>query len=242
LIIPAGHYVSLEVTDTGCGMNPMTISRIFEPFFTTKEKGKGTGLGLATVYGIVSQSGGYIRVLSEPGAGTTFLVYFPLARNAGPADAPAVTEIQDRSGNETILLVEDEEMVRKLACETLRGYGYTVLEAPNGQEAISASRGYGGVIHLVITDVVMPGMNGLELARRLAEARPEILVLFMSGYSEEAVAQLGVRGTGEAFLQKPVTPSRLSVMVREMLSGRGSGSPATSPRRHAPGATRSSPV
>jgi hypothetical protein len=166
LNIPAGQYVALEVTDTGCGMDPTTISRIFEPFFTTKEQGKGTGLGLATVYGIVSQSGGYIRVLSEPGTGTTFLVYFPRARDAGPAEGPAATEIEERSGDETILLVEDEEMVRELVCEALRGYGYTVLEAPNGEEAISASREYGGTIHLVITDVVMPGMNKRDLCAR----------------------------------------------------------------------------
>lgn len=228
--IPAGQYVALEVTDTGCGMDPATLSRIFEPFFTTKEQGKGTGLGLATVYGIVNQSGGTIRVLSEPGAGTTFLVYFPRARYAGPADEPAGTEIQERSGDETILVAEDEGMVRELVCETLRGCGYTVLEAADGEEAISASGEYGGTIHLLVTDVVMPGMNGLELAAKMTAARPELLVLFMSGYSEEAVAQLGVRGAGEAFLQKPVTPSRLTGRVREILSGRGAGSPVTSPR------------
>ncbi len=226
LNIPAGHYVALEVTDTGCGMNPMIISRIFEPFFTTKEQGKGTGLGLATVYGIVSQSGGCIRVLSEPGAGTTFLVYFPRALNDNPPDEFAGMAIKELSGDETILLVEDEDMVRELACETLRGYGYNVLASPDGQEAISISREHGETIHLLITDVVMPGINGLELAQRLKAERPDILVIFMSGYSEEAVTRLGVRGPGEAFLQKPVTPSRLSGMVREILSGRGTVSSA----------------
>lgn len=222
LNVPAGPYVSLEVRDTGCGMDRKTLARIFEPFFTTKEQGKGTGLGLATVYGIVRQSGGHIRVLSEPGTGTTFRIYFPRARNVEPSDDSPGAPIREQRGDETILLVEDEEMVRELACETLRGYGYTVLEAANGQEALSASAEYGGTLHLLITDVGLPGINGLELARKVKTARPYLPVLFISGYSEEAVAELGRMGPGEAFLQKPVTPSRLSAKVREILSGRRS--------------------
>jgi signal transduction histidine kinase/CheY-like chemotaxis protein len=223
--LPAGQYVALEVADTGCGMDPGTLSRIFEPFFTTKEQGKGTGLGLATVYGIVNQSGGYIRVLSEPGKGTTFIAYFPRARDTGPAAGRKEVGKKALSGDETILLVEDEEMVRELATETLRGYGYTVLEAGNGEEAIAASTKCRGTIHLLITDVVMPGMNGLEVAQRVKSARADILVLYMSGYSEEAVTHLGVMGPGEGFLQKPITPSRLSSRVREMLSGRENVTP-----------------
>ncbi|NJD61948.1 MAG: response regulator [Deltaproteobacteria bacterium] len=219
MTIPAGPYAGLEVTDTGCGMDRETLERIFEPFFTTKEQGKGTGLGLATVYGIVKQSGGYIRVLSEPGQGTTFIVYFPRSLAPDSAVDPAGAGRKETSGNETVLLVEDEEMVRELVSATLRSYGYTVLEAPDGEEAIAASGKHPGTIHLLITDVVMPGMNGLELARKLKSARPDLLLLFMSGYSEEAVNQLGDMGLGEAFLQKPITPSRLSEKVRELLSG-----------------------
>jgi len=226
MTIPEGSYAAMDVADTGCGMDRETLSRIFEPFFTTKEQGKGTGLGLATVYGIVKQSGGYIRVLSEPGQGTTFTVYFPRSLAAASADEPAGIERKETSGNETVLLVEDEEMVRELISETLRGLGYTVLEAPDGQEALSVSETHHGTIHLLITDVVMPGMNGLELARRLKSIRPYLLLLFMSGYSEEAVNELGVMGIGEVFLQKPITPSRLSETVRDLLSGYTAVSPA----------------
>ena len=226
LNIPAGDYVALEVTDTGCGMTPETLARIFEPFFTTKERGKGTGLGLATVYGIVSQSGGYIRVRSVPGAGTTFLVYFPRSRDDRSEPGSEGTAMRELCGHETILLVEDEEMVRNLASETLRGYGYTVLEASNGEEATSVSSSNGRTIQLLVADVVMPGISGLELARRLKAARPDLRVLFMSGYSEEAVTRLGVMGAGEAFLQKPVTPTLLASKVREVLSAPGIVSPA----------------
>ncbi|HZW37646.1 MAG: ATP-binding protein [Deltaproteobacteria bacterium] len=226
MTLPAGPYACLDVTDTGCGMDRETLGRIFEPFFTTKEQGKGTGLGLATVYGIVKQSGGFIRVLSEPGRGTTFIVYFPRTLAAESAGEPTETERKGTHGNETVLLVEDEEMVRELVSETLRGFGYSVLEAPDGQEAVAVSEKYRGTIHLLITDVVMPGMNGLELARRLKSTRPDLLLLFMSGYSEEAVNELGVMGLGEVFLQKPITPSRLSEKVRELLSGGAAVSPA----------------
>jgi signal transduction histidine kinase/CheY-like chemotaxis protein len=225
MTIPAGPYAGLEVTDTGSGMAPETLARIFEPFFTTKEQGKGTGLGLATVYGIVKQSGGYIRVLSEPGRGTTFIVYFPRSEAVDAAGEAPGAGRKEISGNETVLLVEDEEMVRELVSETLRGYGFTVLEAPDGQEAVSVSERHRGTIHLLITDVVMPGMNGLELARRLKSTRPDLLLLFMSGYSEEAVNELGVMGPGEVFLQKPITPSRLSEKVRELLTGAAAVSP-----------------
>ncbi|MDA8122706.1 MAG: response regulator [Deltaproteobacteria bacterium] len=233
--IPAGQYVGIEVTDTGCGMDEDTIARIFEPFFTTKKHGKGTGLGLATVYGIVKQSGGYIRVLSKPGIGTTFIVYFPRAQGTEPAEKAAGTGTEDMPSCETILLVEDEDMVRELACEALRGYGYNVLEASNGQEAISIGGKHDGAIHLLITDVVMPGINGLELSRTLKSSRPEMPVLFMSGYSEEVVAQEGFMSPGDAFFQKPVTPSRLHGKIREILR-------LTSPQPHVPGAIHLPPA
>ncbi len=235
LKIPAGQYVGLEVADTGCGMDGNTVARIFEPFFTTKKQGKGTGLGLATVYGIVKQSGGYIRVMSKPESGTTFIVYLPRDKSAEPADMTERFAPGESPCIETILLVEDEDTVRKLACETLRGYGYTVLEAPNGQEAIPVSEKFDGTIHLLITDVVMPGMSGLELSQNLKKHRPGMPVLFMSGYSEEVLARVGFMGPGEAFYQKPVTPSRLHAKIREILR-------LTSPQQHAAGASRLPPA
>jgi signal transduction histidine kinase len=224
--VPVGMYVTLEIADTGCGMDPETMSRIFEPFFTTKEQGKGTGLGLATVYGIVKQSGGYIRVRSEPGSGTTFTVYLPAAEGVELPEEPGDAGEENLAGRETILVVEDEEMVRTLVCDTLREFGYDILEAPGGEEAVAVSLRHEETIDLLITDVVMPRMNGLELARRIKASRPGIPVLFMSGYSEEGVMHLGVIGPGEAFLQKPITPSRLSAKVREVLSEREAVSPA----------------
>ena len=231
LKIPAGQYVVLEVTDTGCGMDEHTVARIFEPFFTTKKHGKGTGLGLATVYGIVKQSGGYIRVTSNPGSGTSFIVYLPRDNSAETVDMIELFAPGESPCVETILLVEDEDTVRKLACETLRGYGYTVLEASNGPEAVSASAKFDGTIHLLITDVVMPGMSGLELSQNLKKSRPGMPVLFMSGYSEEVLSRVGFMGPGEAFFQKPVTPARLYAKIREILR-------LTSPQSHAAGASR----
>ena len=228
LTIPPGRYATLQVADNGSGMDEEILSRIFEPFFTTKDQGKGTGLGLATVYGIVKQSEGYIRVVSTPGEGTTFSVYLPAAEGEGPEtkeDRPEAA-CGGPAGNRTILLAEDEEMVRQLAIEIFRETGYTVLDAPNGGAALAISDRYEGSIDLLVTDLVMPGMNGIELARRVCDSRPGIPVLFMSGYSEDARERLGVLDEGRDFLQKPITPTKLSRKVREIFSERDAGSPA----------------
>ncbi len=219
--IPAGRYVRLEIADTGCGMDAGTMAHIFEPFFTTKEHGKGTGLGLAMVYGIVIQSGGRIRVRSAPGEGTTFGIFFPMAEEdvAEPDGMPAIAAGAAMAirGTESVLVVEDEEMVRELVQEGLQKDGYSILSASSGPEALNLAGGYQGTIDLLLTDLVMPGMNGMELARRLMPLRPEMKVLYMSGYSEEAISRFGGVEDGAAFLQKPVTPSLLSKKVREIL-------------------------
>jgi CheY-like chemotaxis protein len=209
----------LAVSDTGVGMDADTLSHMFEPFFTTKEKGKGTGLGLATVYGIVKQSGGYVWVYSEPGHGTTCKIYLPRVEERQEAPrraAPAVAE--DVSGSETILLVEDEEAVRRLVRKVLEGKGYTVLEASGWQEALEITGRHQERIHLLVTDVVMPGVGGPELASRLEAARPGFRVLYMSGYTDGAVVNHGLLSSATAFLQKPFTPDTLLRKVREVLS------------------------
>ena len=225
LTIPSGRYAILRVADNGGGMDGEVLSRIFEPFFTTKEQGKGTGLGLATVYGIVKQSRGYIRVVSAPGNGTTFSVYLPAA------EGEELETEEDRqepgcvgpAGKRTILLAEDEEMVRELAIEIFQGAGYTVLDARNGDAALAICDRHEGCIDLLVTDMVMPGMSGIELARRVCDSRPGIPVLFMSGYAEEARERLGDLGEGRDFLQKPITPTNLSRKVREIFSEREAG-------------------
>ncbi len=222
LTIPPGRYAMLRVADNGTGMNEEILSRIFEPFFTTKEQGKGTGLGLATVYGIVKQSGGYIRVASAPGKGTTFAIYLPAVERAEQetTEDPRENALERTAGGETILLVEDEDMVRELAAEIFRGNGYTVLDAPNGGAALEISDRHDGRIDLLVTDLVMPGMNGIELADRVSAARPGTLILYMSGYAEDARKHLGRMGKGRAFLQKPITPTTLSRKARELLADR----------------------
>jgi len=212
-----GRHVMLAVSDTGAGMDEETQGRIFEPFFTTKEMGKGTGLGLATVYGIVKQSGGYIWVYSEPGQGTTFKVYFPRVEEA--AEEPAAVEGQVRSlrGTETILLVEDAEALRLFARESLLSCGYTVLDAGSGVEAREISARHKEPIHLLLTDVVLPRMSGRELAEHLAPHRPEMKVLFMSGYTDDAIVYHGVLKPGTSFLQKPFSAYKLRSKVREVL-------------------------
>jgi PAS domain S-box-containing protein len=212
-----GRYVLLAVSDTGEGMDEETRHHIFEPFFTTKESGKGTGLGLATVYGILRQSGGSVSVYSEPGRGTTFKVYLPRVEEAGPAP-PARPGIADLPlGNETLLLVEDEDAVRALARTVLQTAGYHVLEARQGSEALALGEQHAGRIDLLVTDVVMPQMSGRDLADRLAALQPDFRVLYLSGYPVNAIAQHGVLEPGTAFLQKPFTPGQLARKVREVL-------------------------
>ena len=213
--MPAGPYVMLAVSDTGQGMDAATRARIFEPFFTTKEQGKGSGLGLATVYGIVKQSGGYIWVYSEPGHGTSFKVYLPPTAAASVA-RPAAHDPAHVAGWETVLLVEDEDAVRALAREVLRRQGYVVLEARHGVDALDVAERHADAIHLLVTDVVMPHMSGRALSERLAEARPQMKTLFMSGYTDHALLPEDLT-PGAEFLQKPFTPEALAGRVRRLL-------------------------
>ena len=218
-VLAPGKYVMLSVTDNGCGMDPETQTHIFEPFFTTKEKGKGTGLGLATVYGIVKQSGGYVWVYSEPGRGTSFKVYLPRIEDeaAGPRNEPPAQFRATPRGSETVLLVEDEKGVRELAREYLQMTGYQVIEAENGHEALELAAMHPGKIHLLMTDVVMPGISGRELSERVKSVRPEIQVLFMSGYTDQAVVNHGILESDAVLLQKPFTLTALALKLREIL-------------------------
>jgi PAS domain S-box-containing protein len=213
----SGPHVMLAVSDNGCGMDRHTLSHIFEPFFTTKEPGKGTGLGLATVYGIVKQSGGNIWAYSEPGKGTTFKIYLPRVQEAVTAAAPAEGRTASPRGSETILVVEDDPAVRPLVRGVLLSRGYSVLEASRGDEALSVSESHRGPIKLLVTDIVMPGMNGRDLAEQLLLRHPETRVLYMSGYTNDAIVHHGVLAEGAAFLQKPFTPDALARKVREVL-------------------------
>jgi two-component system cell cycle sensor histidine kinase/response regulator CckA len=215
--VPPGKYVMLAVSDTGCGMDAATQARIFEPFFTTKEVGKGTGLGLATVYGIVKQSGGTIWVYSELSCGTTFKIYLPIVEDS-VSHSPVINVEQDsQKGTETILLVEDEEIVRDMATEILRDSGYRVLEAKHGTEALTLCEQFDGQIHLMLSDVVMPNMSGRELAEQLSPQRSSMKVLYMSGYTDDAIVHHGVLDEGTAFIAKPFSPDALSRKVREVL-------------------------
>ena len=246
--VKPGPYVMLSINDTGMGMDEETKAHLFEPFFTTKADGMGAGLDLATVYGIVTQSGGHIRVYSEPGEGTTFKIYLPAIASAQarpPAEAeqggrarraglPGVegeaepvereqTHFQELRGSETetILVVEDDKSVRNLTRKALKEYGYSVIEAQNGEDALKVSEAHEGPIHLMITDVVMPGMNGRELAERLQPHRPKTRVLYMSGYADHAIVHHGVLEPGVSFIPKPFTPESLVNKARSVLdSGR----------------------
>jgi two-component system, cell cycle sensor histidine kinase and response regulator CckA len=212
-----GSYVALSIADTGSGMDAETKARLFDPFFTTKEAGKGTGLGLSTVYGIVKQSGGHIAVDSEVGRGTTFRIYLPRALAAVRASARTHALSMRPGGTETILVVEDEEELRRLANRILGRAGYSVLTAADGEEALQICKRHQGPIHLLLTDVVMPKMGGRELATRIVVERPTLKVLYTSGYTDDAIAHHGVLDPGVRFVAKPVTPAELTRKVREVL-------------------------
>jgi CheY-like chemotaxis protein len=222
-----GVFVCLTVADTGCGMDRQTLDRIFEPFFSTKEVGKGTGLGLATAYGIVNQHRGWIEVTSQPGSGTTFKIYFPVTARQNDITGTTFATLQSvRGGKETILLVEDEPMLRKLVREVLGRYEYRVVEADCGIEALKAWDEHDGRIDLLLTDMVMPeGITGSELATQLRKRKPELKVIFTSGYSEEVMGK-DSNQSGIAFIAKPYLPPQLAQLVRQSLDNK--------PRRLAP--------
>jgi len=215
-----GSFVALSVTDTGTGIDPTVCPRIFDPFFTTKAFGKGTGLGLSTVYGIVTQSGGWIEVDSEVGVGSTFTIYLPRVLDVTPDSDHATAVRKALRGLETILVVEDEEAVRGLAARTLRSAGYTVLEAGDGAEALRIHDSHTGRVDLVITDVIMPGINGRVLAGLLSERDASLKVLFMSGYTDDAIIHHGVLDDSVSFIGKPFSPDGLAQKAREVLDCR----------------------
>ncbi len=216
--VKPGRYVMLAVSDTGLGMDRDTVAHIFEPFYTTKESGRGTGLGLSTVYGIVKQSGGYIWVYSEPGKGSTFKVYLPRIEESVDEAAPLPISLDSQRGSETILLVEDEEAVRDLIHTVLNDHGYNVIPSRDTQHALQIAETFAHEIHLLLTDVVMPGMSGRELAARITARRRGIRVLFMSGYTDNVITSGGVLEKGITFLQKPFSPLQLTQKVRDILT------------------------
>ncbi len=240
--VTPGAYVMLAVSDTGIGMDKATQARIFEPFFTTKEKGKGTGLGLSTVFGIVQQSKGHIWVYSEPGQGTTFKIYLPRTDEATTVAEAESVELTELSGTETILLVEDEDQLRTMLGGLLRAFGYHVLEARNGGEALLIAEQRRAKIHLLLTDVVMPYVSGPELAQRLGFVRSEMKVLCMSGYADEAILNHGIIDAGLAYLQKPITPDKLARKIREVLAApRRLSDPTATPTGPSPDAPAARP-
>ena len=215
-VVPGLHSL-LAVSDTGCGMDADTQAHLFEPFFTTKDPGKGTGLGLSMVYGIVKQSGGSIWVYSEPNQGSTFKIYLPTLPETREPDTGQEPPEKLAKGSETVLIVEDESAVRSFTRMVLQRSGYQVIEAANGEEALSLSRGHPGEIQLLVTDMVMPGMGGRQVAEALEGQRPAMRVLYLSGYTENAIAQRGTLGAELPFLQKPFTMEALLRKVRQVL-------------------------
>jgi two-component system, cell cycle sensor histidine kinase and response regulator CckA len=230
--LPPGSYFELTVADTGTGMTPEVLERVFEPFFTTKETGKGTGLGLATVHGIVHQSGGHVQVESEPGRGTRFTILLPrteseaVAAEAPHWPRPARVERRSQHRPEVLLLVEDEENIRRPAVEILESRGYRVLSAPDATTALAVAEEHQGPIHLLITDVIMPGLSGSQLAEQLSPRRPEMRVLYISGYPEDAISHHGVLSPSKHFLQKPFPPGQFLEKVREVLDSAPAGAAA----------------
>jgi CheY-like chemotaxis protein len=210
-----GRYVALGVSDSGAGMAPEVLKHLFEPFFTTKGAGRGTGLGLATAYGIVKQSGGFIVVRSVPGEGTAFETLLPATTSSRPEPVREVVRVS--RGTETILVVEDEPKVREIVARVLRSVGYRVLEAASGAEAVEWERLTTEPIHLLLTDVVMPGLDGKEAASRILARRPGTRILYVSGYTRDAISRHGVLDEGVDFIAKPFTPETLQARVREML-------------------------
>jgi CheY-like chemotaxis protein len=217
LAVQPGRYVMLAVSDNGSGMDAVTQKHVYDPFFTTKELGKGTGLGLSTVYGIIKQSGGSIWLYSEVGKGTTFKIYLPRIEEGAASETTADQPTELVGGSETILLVEDEAMVRTLTRDNLRDFGYEVMEASNGEEALTICSQHDGAIDLVLTDVVMPLMSGRELIDRLKATCPDIKTLYMSGYTDDAIVHHGVLDADTQFLEKPFTLDGLARKVREVL-------------------------
>jgi len=214
----AGPYVLLSVSDSGVGMDGETRSRIFEPFFTTKKRGQGTGLGLATVYGLVKQAEGYVWAYSEPGKGTTFKIYIPVTGKRAETGGWEVTESRAKTeGTETILLVEDDETVRNLMGAILKRYGYQVLLAEDGEKALALSQKHEGEIALLLTDVVLPGIGGKEMSDALQEKRPDMKILFVSGYPEDIISSFGVVPSDMNFMTKPIIPESLALKIREVL-------------------------
>jgi CheY-like chemotaxis protein len=217
----AQKQVAVMIRDTGTGMAPDILARIFEPFFTTKEKGRGTGLGLSMVYGVVKQSGGDITVQSEPGKGSTFRILLPVSTDEPRSKRPRPKAKTAPRGIETILLVEDEESVRHIASKILKAKGYEILSAENGEKALEVLRAHTGAIHLLLSDIVMPGMNGKQLALEAGKLRPGLRTLFISGYTNEVVSKHGVLESGTDLLLKPFTPESLASKVREILDRDG---------------------
>jgi hypothetical protein len=215
--VEPGSYVLLSVSDTGCGMDPETVSKVFEPFYTTKLPGEGTGLGLSMVYGVIKQSGGHIWVYSEPGQGTTFKIYLPRTEETAEPLSRTTSEMMPKNGSETILVVEDEQDLCELIIELLESEGYRGLKAKDGAGAIAVSEAYGETIHVLLTDVVLPYMNGTVLATRIKESRPDLKVLYMSGYAHNLIAHHGILISGSAFIQKPFTKQSLLSGLRGVL-------------------------